>query len=143
MTSNATPSGDLVFAAGCLVYRHDDDGIAILVVHRPRYDDWSFPKGKREPGEDDLSCAIREVEEETGCVGQIGPELAREQYMFKGRNKQVRWWLLRYTDGRFEENEEVDEVRWLPVEEARALLSHEHSRHLLDSLDGFLGPNGS
>ena len=125
---------DIVRAAGCLVYRVGQDGIEVLVVHRPRYDDWDFPKGKRESGESDLECARRETEEETGQRGEIIQELPADRYLVEGRSKVVRWWLLRRTDGRFEPNDEVDEVMWLSPSEAAARLSYPHARRLLGYL---------
>lgn len=124
---------DVVAAAGCVVYRPGVNGVEVLVAHRPRYDDWDLPKGKREKGESDLECAIRETEEETGFTGEIGDELASDHYQVQGsdgvvRDKVVRWWLLRCTGGRFVANDEVDEVRWLTPEAAKGLLTYEHAR---------------
>jgi 8-oxo-dGTP diphosphatase len=127
-------------AAGCLVYRPADgadgpDGdIEVLVAHRPHYDDWDFPKGKLEAGETELECAIRETEEETGFTGEIGAELPADHYQVRGRPKVVRWWLMRQTGGAFVVNDEVDEVRWLPAEQAAELLSYDHPRSLLTHL---------
>jgi len=126
----------LVRAAGCLVWRsgRSDKGgkIEVLVVHRPRYDDWSFPKGKVDPGETDLECAIREVEEESGFSGAIGAELEAVSYVdHKGRDKVVRYWVMEVGAGEFVENDEVDEVRWLAPDDASGLLSYEHDVALL------------
>src|SRR5215470_14698746 len=86
---------EVVRAAGIVVWQERDDGeVAFLLVHRPQYDDWSFPKGKNEPGEPDEECAVRETEEETGLVATLGPELAATRYTdSKGRPKLVRYWL--------------------------------------------------
>lgn len=135
MTAPTPGNESPIRAAGCLVYRQGGRGLEVLVIHRPRYDDWDLPKGKAEPDEDDLACARREVEEETGYVGEIGPELPTDHYVVRGRDKYVRWWLMRATGGEFTPNDEVDEIRWLPPDEARRLLSHQHPRHLLGSLD--------
>ena len=98
-------------AAGCVVWRRHDDGIEILVVHRPRYDDWSLPKGKLDPGETELECAVREVEEETGFVGAVGDELSTVAYVdHKNRPKTVRYWMLELGGGVFTPNEEVDRI---------------------------------
>ncbi len=133
--STVTFEGDVVRAAGCLVYRRGDAGVEVLVVHRPRYDDWSFPKGKVDPGETDLTCALREVEEETGFGGELGPQLPTIDYVdHKGRPKAVRYWALRQTTGAFEANDEVDAIRWLPIEEAGEPLTYGHDRLLLDAL---------
>lgn len=131
---------DVVRAAGCVVFRPGAGGPEVLVVHRPRYDDWSFAKGKLDPGETDLECARREVEEETGVTGRVGPELPTIDYFDnKGRPKAVRYWVMLALggadDGDFEPNEEVDELRWLTPASARPLLSYEHDRALLDAFE--------
>ncbi len=125
---------DVIRAAGCLLYRMGADGPEVLVAHRPRYDDWSLPKGKREAGESDLECALREVAEETGFRGEVGPELPSANYEVNGRPKVVRYWLLLLTGGEFEPNEEVDEIRWVSPSEADELLGYEHDRVLLAEL---------
>jgi len=122
-----------VRAAGGLVRRIDGDGtVLVLVVHRPRYDDWSLPKGKVDRGETDEECARREVEEETGLRCRLGRELASTRYVDrKGRSKQVRYWEMEVEGGSFVPNDEVDEVRWLPLAEARALLTYAHDHALV------------
>jgi 8-oxo-dGTP pyrophosphatase MutT (NUDIX family) len=121
-----------VRAAGCIVWRTGADGPEVLVVHRPRYDDWSWPKGKVDPGETDLACAVREVEEETGLSGRVGAELPSTSYVdHQGRPKVVRYWELEVTAGRFRPNDEVDGVRWEPVERAEELLSYDRDREVL------------
>lgn len=126
-----------VEAAGCVVWCSGDAGLRVLVVHRPRYDDWSFPKGKLEKGETFLDGAVREVEEETGCTGTIGTELEPVTYVdHKGRDKIVRYWLMTpdssFRAETFEANEEVDVLSWMGVEGARDALSYEHDAALLD-----------
>ncbi|MCP5026579.1 MAG: NUDIX hydrolase, partial [Actinomycetia bacterium] len=120
----------LVRASGGVVVRHDGPRARILLVHRPRYDDWTIPKGKLGPGETDEECAVREVEEETNVSCVLGPELPSIRYLDKkGRPKLVRYWLM---DGPtppaeaddFEANDEVDRIRWVELAEARALLSY-------------------
>ena len=121
----------MIRAAGGLVVR---DG-SVLLVHRPRYDDWTFPKGKAEPGEDDDACALREVREETGFDCELLDELARTEYVdAKGRPKRVRWWRMLPIDGAFEPNNEVDEIRWLDPAGAAALLSYERDLALLEAV---------
>lgn len=123
---------EIIRAAGCLVYREIEGRHEVLVVHRPLYDDWDLPKGKRERGESDLQCAIRETREETGFGGLVERELAPDHYLVRGRDKVVRWWLMRCTDGAFETNTEVDEIRWLEPDEAQSVLSYGHARSLID-----------
>src|SRR3954465_11670404 len=119
-----------VKAAGGVIRRADG---AIAVAHRPRYDDWSLPKGKRDPGETGGDGALREVWEETGLRCTLGRELSATFYNDrKGRSKAVRYWLME-PDGanEFKANDEVDELRWLPAAEAAALLSYPHDAALV------------
>jgi 8-oxo-dGTP diphosphatase len=122
-----------VEAAGGVVVR--DDG-RVAVVHRPRYDDWSLPKGKLDAGESFEQAALREVLEETGLVCELGDELPSDQYRDnKGRPKTVRWWRMTLVDDPgFAPNEEVDELRWVTPAEAASLLSYDHDRLLLRDL---------
>ena len=123
-------------AAGGVVMRKGPEETEIAVVHRPRYDDWSFPKGKLDPGETFEEAALREVREETGLTCRLGPELAFAHYEDnKGRPKLVRYWLMAVIDDPgFEPNDEVDELRWLAPADARELLTYERDRELLRSL---------
>jgi 8-oxo-dGTP diphosphatase len=124
-----------IAAAGGLVVRDGIGGSEVAVVHRPRYDDWSLPKGKLAAGEAWSAAALREVEEETGFRCALGPELEPASYRDrKGRPKLVRWWLMRPLSGDFQPNDEVDELRWLPPEAAIELLDYEHDRELVASL---------
>ena len=107
----------------------------ILLVHRPKYDDWSLPKGKAETGEDDLACALREVAEETALVCHVGAELPSISYIDgHGRPKTVRYWLMRPKADAAAPQNEVDEVRWLELSEAIDLLTYEHDRGLIERL---------
>ena len=126
---------DLVRAAGGVVTRPGGVGVELLVVHRPRYDDWSLPKGKLDPGETWEEAALREVHEETGYRCHLGEEVGQVSYRDrKDRPKLVRYWAMRVEGGGFEPNDEVDELRWLAPDEARALLSYPHDLALLAHL---------
>jgi len=119
----------LVRAAGGIVLR---DG-RVLLVHRPKYDDWSFPKGKLERGETWEACAVRELEEETGLVADVGRELGSTSYDVAQGPKEVRYFLVR-ADGEPRAQNEVDEVRWATRAEALELLSYDYDRELLESI---------
>lgn len=126
----------VIRAAGGVVARPGRNGMEVLLVHRPRYDDWSFPKGKALPGESDEACAIREVEEETGLLCELGDELPSTVYRdAKGRMKRARYWLLRPIQGELAYTDEVDEARWLPVDEARALLTYARDAAVIDACE--------
>lgn len=134
-------SASVVRAAGGVVSRVDSSGESeVLVVHRPKYDDWTFPKGKREPGETDADCARREVAEETGYRCSLGAELTSTSYVDRtGRAKVVRYWLMSVDGGSFHPTDEVDELRWVPPEAARPLLSYDRDRVVLDAFIEQLG----
>ncbi|WP_051415813.1 NUDIX hydrolase [Nocardiopsis sp. CNT312] len=121
-------------AAGGLVTRPGDSGPEFAVIHRPRHGDWSFPKGKRDPGEALEQTALREVWEETALRCRLGRPLGSASYP----GKIVHYWAMTVEEaGAFEPGEEVDAVRWVPAAEAAALLSHEQDRELLAAfLDG-------
>ena len=122
-----------VEAAGGIVL--DDDG-RVALVHRPRYDDWSLPKGKLDPGESFEEAALREVEEETGMRCRLLDELDPVEYRDnKGRQKLVRYWLMAVDqDPGFVPNDEVDELRWVQPEEAAELLTYPHDAELVRGL---------
>ena len=114
-----------VQAAGGVVSR---DG-RVALVHRPRYDDWSLPKGKLDPGESFEDAALREVAEETGLRCRLVRELPAVEYEVRGRPKLVRYWAMEVVDETpFVPNDEVDEVRWVEPAEALALLSYDRDR---------------
>ncbi len=125
------PHDDLVRAAGAVLIR---DGL-VAVVHRPRYDDWSLPKGKLEEGEDDERAALREVLEETGFRAAIEADLGTIAYTVERggvtRPKVVRYYLMRALDGAFDALHEVDLLEWLPPAEAAARMSYDRDRELL------------
>lgn len=128
---------DTVRAAGGVVCMPGDDGAAeILIVHRPAYDDWSFPKGKLERGESEEAAALREVEEETGLRCRLDRELTTTRYRdARGRPKTVRYWLMTPVGGALEAANEVDDVLFIPLAEAAALLTYERDRELLALLE--------
>lgn len=125
-----------VFAAGGIVWRHNTDGnVEFLVVHRPNYDDWSFPKGKRDRGETNVECAVREIREETGfdvTVGQSLPDVSYRDH--KGRSKIVYYWMMSLNDPSqgFVANEEVDAVEWMLPLQAQRKLSYPADQILVD-----------
>ncbi len=127
------PEAAEVKASGGVVWRRGDDGVEIVMVHRPRYDDWSLPKGKLDKGESWEQAALREVEEEVGLRCRLGPELEPTAYEDrKGRAKVVRYWLMEpEEEPGFEPNDEVDEIRWLPPGDAAAELSYPHDAELV------------
>jgi 8-oxo-dGTP pyrophosphatase MutT (NUDIX family) len=119
----------VIRAAGGVVVR---DG-AVLVVHRPRYDDWTLPKGKLERGESWEDAARREVEEETGLLCELDREAGRTAYSVRGEPKEVRYFHMS-CDGEPYAQNEVDVVRWVPLAEAAELLTYERERELLKRL---------
>ena len=130
----------IVRAAGGVAWRGRDGDVRLLLVHRPKYDDWSFPKGKCEIDETDESCALREIEEETNLRVTLGPELVSTTYASKGRPKHVRYWLVepRNPDAAVARNE-VDDLAWLTPDEALDQLTYERDREVLRSALGRIG----
>jgi 8-oxo-dGTP diphosphatase len=123
-------------AAGGLISRRGANGeLEILLVHRPAYDDWTFPKGKLEPGEREEDAAVREVEEETGLRCRLDRELTTTRYRdARGRRKTVRYWLMTPVAGVLAAANEIDDARFVSVAEAREILTYERDRDLLDLL---------
>ena len=123
---------ELIRAAGGVVWRRAGHAREVLLVHRPKYDDWTFPKGKADPDEDDLACALREVEEETGLRCEPGEEVSSTFYRDRhGRPKVVRYWAMQPLSGEFVPGDEVDEVAWMDVDAASARLTYVRDRDIL------------
>lgn len=131
-----TSGTDLVLAAGGAVWRRSLDGtVEVILVHRPRYDDWSFPKGKLNPGETDEAAARREVEEETSVVAELGPELPTVTYLDRsGKHKRVRYWAMTPVSGEPAGANEVDRAEWVAAEEAGGRLTYRHDGSVLEAL---------
>ena len=114
------------------------EGMEIAVVHRPRYDDWSLPKGKVDPGENLPGTALREIKEETGLDATLGWLLGYVHYPVSSRTKVVYYWTAEVTSGTFVANEEVDELRWVSFDEAAELLTYDVDREVIDAARGLL-----
>jgi 8-oxo-(d)GTP phosphatase len=127
----ADAPGDPIQAAGAILWRPGDDGPEVALVHRPKYDDWSFPKGKAKTGEHVLRTAVREVWEESGVWPVLGRRLPSREYEKERRLKRVDYWTATGGDGDFHPSEEVDRVDWLSVPEAERRLSYPHDADLL------------
>ncbi|WP_367322181.1 NUDIX hydrolase [Streptomyces sp. HUAS ZL42] len=125
-----------VLASGCVLWRRSpvDGELEVCLVHRPKYDDWSHPKGKLKRGEDPVAGAVREVEEETGYRAVLGAELPTLRYPASGRPKEVRYWAAQAVEGSFTPNTEVDRILWLPPTAARNRLTQPRDRDLVDAL---------
>jgi 8-oxo-(d)GTP phosphatase len=125
---SSTPT---IAAAGGLVWRVRDTAMEVALVHRPRYDDWTLPKGKLEPGESELECAVREVAEELGSQVAVQRRMGRSRYTVCTSAKSVAYWVMRHVDGGFAANREVDRVAWLRPGRARKQLSYDVDRAVL------------
>lgn len=128
------PPEESIWAGGCVIARTRDNGKPeYLVVHRPRYDDWSLPKGKLDKKESFLDGALREVKEETGIKGKNPRPIGSVGYLTKAGNpKVVRWWLADEGGGKFKPNREVDQIRWVTRKKASKLLAYRNDREVLD-----------
>jgi len=135
-TDSADSAGSVVQAAGCVLWRRSPSGgeLEVCLVHRPKYDDWSHPKGKLKRGEEPLEGALREVAEETGHRAVPITQLPTMEYEANGRPKQVRYWAAEAVSGTFTPNHEVDRLLWLPPQAARDRLTQPRDRTLVDAL---------
>ncbi|MBO0677273.1 NUDIX hydrolase [Mycolicibacterium sp. S2-37] len=130
---SSVSSKKTVLAAGAVLWRTGPDGVEVAVIHRPRYDDWSLPKGKVDPGETEPVTAVREVHEETGYAAALGRRLPSVSYPLGDglEKKKVKYWAARSLDGAFAPNDEVDQLLWLPVSEAMKRVGYPHDRKVL------------
>ncbi|MEY2676197.1 MAG: hypothetical protein RL510_217 [Actinomycetota bacterium] len=126
-----------VFAAGAICWREEKGRLLVAVIHRARYNDWGWPKGKVDPGESLPETAVREIREETGLSIRLGVNLGVQKYdLPNGRDKEVHYWAAKVTDkalraSKFKPSEEVAKVDWLGTEEAAKLLSYQHDKEFL------------
>jgi 8-oxo-dGTP diphosphatase len=125
-------SGEHILAAGGVLWRPVAAGRELCLVHRPRYDDWSLPKGKLHQGEHPLRAAVREVHEETGIRPVVGQRLATQEYTLGADRKYVDYWSMTPADGTFVATDEVDSLRWVSPAEAATLLTYERDRTFVD-----------
>jgi 8-oxo-dGTP diphosphatase len=134
--------GSTILAAGAVLFvpgdpkrsGHGRKQPRIALIHRPKYDDWSLPKGKLHAGETPWRAALREVAEETGLRCRLIAPLPTQHYLAQGRPKEVRYWAAVPLSGAFAPNREVDRLKWLKAEKARAKLTHDRDRLLIDAL---------
>ncbi|WP_046317420.1 bifunctional NUDIX hydrolase/histidine phosphatase family protein [Mycobacterium sp. UM_Kg1] len=131
VSKGSSPADKVIHAAGAVLWRMRHGGVEVAVIHRPRYDDWSLPKGKVDPGENEPVTAVREILEETGQHAHLGRRLGAVSYPVAQGTKKVRYWAARALGGDFTPNDEVDELAWLPVDAAIQELQYPHDRKIL------------
>ena len=136
---------EVVHAAGGVIARQTEGGeLEVLLIHRPHRGDWTFPKGKVEPGETEEACALREVEEETGLRCTLERELPTTSHVdHKGRLKIVRYWAMSPVGGVAEPRNEVDAVRWVGLAEAAGVLTYEADQTLLRTFSAIVTGRGA
>ena len=132
-TAETDAEAKTILAAGAVLWRPngDPDAPEVALIHRPRYDDWSLPKGKVDPGETEPVTAVREVCEETGYAARLGRRLTSVSYPVEQVEKKVHYWAARQIRGEFRPNDEVDDLKWLPVPAALNEVSYPHDRKVL------------
>jgi 8-oxo-dGTP diphosphatase len=135
VTKKGKPPQRVILAAGAALWRPDPDTGEphVALIHRPRYDDWSLPKGKVDPGENEPVAAVREIWEETGQQSQLGRRLIQTHYQVAQGSKVVHYWAARALGGEFSPGAEVDRLEWLSVDEAVQRLSYPHDREVLEA----------
>jgi 8-oxo-(d)GTP phosphatase len=134
MADESRPVSEAIVSAGAVLWRPAAHGIEVLLVHRPKYDDWSLPKGKREPGEHVLLTAVREVLEETSVRPVLGPRLRAVEYLANGRPKHVDYWSALSAHDEAAPSHEIDRVSWLPLPQALDRLTYAHDADVIASL---------
>jgi len=133
------PTAADVLAAGAVLWRSGPSGVEVALVHRPRYDDWSFPKGKLDADETMPFAAVREIAEETGQVARLGAVLGDVRYAVPEGSKLVRYWAAEARNGEFAAGDETDDLRWVHPTEAAGLLSYQRDVEVLQRFTE-LGP---
>lgn len=129
--NGSVPADRVIHAAGAVLWRTRRDAVEVALIHRPRYDDWSLPKGKVDPGETEPVTSVREILEETGQYAHLGRRLGTVSYPVAQGVKRVRYWAARALGGDFAPNREVDDLVWLPVADAMNELHYSHDRKIL------------
>ncbi len=128
--------GEIIRAAGALLWRDGPTGTEIAMVHRPKYDDWSLPKGKLDAGETEFEAAVREVAEETGYVADPGPGLGEVRYQVQAQrgpaDKVVVYWAMYAREGAFTPTAEIDDLRWVSPDEASTSLTYARDREVVE-----------
>jgi 8-oxo-dGTP diphosphatase len=133
MGESQNQKSDLIEAAGGILWRYTSSGKEIAIIHRTRYGDWTFPKGKREPGESWTDTAKREVYEETSCLTQLGDFIGCQLYTVNGFPKIVLYWQMYLIDDKgFSPSKEVDKLLWLPRHKARVLMTYPAEKEFID-----------
>lgn len=135
MTNSPQVAKKRVIAAGAVIARTSENGKEYLLIYRDYRADWTFPKGKLDPGEHIVAAAVREVREETGYAIRLGAPLPSSDYISRGTPKTVHYWNAEVLEGEFEPNDEVVEIAWLPYEEAREKLTWPHDKEILDAAE--------